>query len=195
MRSVVFGLSQKHPNKCKAAYWLCGSGVAPILADWHTDWRSVGKLLPAPETIGLMPHSRQSYWGAGDPGVYKTAPHWIRDSSACRAACLPPFPVAAAVAGVAFAGGLLARGKIMGNSGAIIIGIALLSAGNLFDAPRRRASLATVWRCRRSERCSPDAATEIQRYAPSRWRPPFTEGDEILPGNGAPFLGLASPYF
>ena len=36
--SVVFGLSQKTPEQRRAAYWLCGLGVA---------------LIPAPETIGL----------------------------------------------------------------------------------------------------------------------------------------------
>ncbi|WP_158685787.1 AzlC family ABC transporter permease [Cronobacter turicensis] len=39
--SVVFGLSQATPETRKAAYWLCGLGVA------------MGTLLPAPETIGL----------------------------------------------------------------------------------------------------------------------------------------------
>ena len=44
--SVVFGLSQKTAEQRKAAYWLCGLGVAII-------WAMVGKLLPDPETIGL----------------------------------------------------------------------------------------------------------------------------------------------
>ena len=47
--SVVFGLSQPTPEQRKAAYWLCGLGVAIV---WPLG-AGVGKLLPAPETIGL----------------------------------------------------------------------------------------------------------------------------------------------
>ena len=51
--SVVFGLSQKTPEQRKAAYWLCGLGVALIWPLGTLLGAGVGKLLPAPETIGL----------------------------------------------------------------------------------------------------------------------------------------------
>ncbi|EGH5015108.1 branched-chain amino acid ABC transporter permease [Salmonella enterica] len=51
--SVVFGLSQKTPEQRKAAYWLCGLGVAILWPTGTLLGTLVGKLLPAPETIGL----------------------------------------------------------------------------------------------------------------------------------------------
>lgn len=51
--SVVFGLSQSTPDQRKAAYWLCGMGVAiswPLGAVLGSE---VGRLLPSPEAIGL----------------------------------------------------------------------------------------------------------------------------------------------
>ena len=51
--SVVFGLSQKTPEQRKAAYWLCGLGIAVIWPLGALLGAMVGKLLPAPETIGL----------------------------------------------------------------------------------------------------------------------------------------------
>lgn len=51
--SVVFGLSQKKPEARKAAYWLCGIGVAVFWPLGTLLGSAVGKLLPAPETIGL----------------------------------------------------------------------------------------------------------------------------------------------
>lgn len=51
--SVVFGLSQKTPEARKAAYWLCGIGVALFWPLGTLLGSAVGKLLPAPETIGL----------------------------------------------------------------------------------------------------------------------------------------------
>ena len=51
--SVVFGLSQKTPEQRKAAYWLCGLGVATIWPLGALLGALVGKILPAPETIGL----------------------------------------------------------------------------------------------------------------------------------------------
>ncbi|PBO35829.1 AzlC family ABC transporter permease [Salmonella enterica] len=51
--SVVFGLSQKTPEQRKAAYWLCGLGVALFWPIGTLIGAGVGKLLPAPETIGL----------------------------------------------------------------------------------------------------------------------------------------------
>ncbi len=51
--SVVFGLSQKTAEQRKAAYWLCGLGVAIIWPLGAVLGAMVGKLLPDPETIGL----------------------------------------------------------------------------------------------------------------------------------------------
>lgn len=51
--SVVFGLSQPTPETRKAAYWLCGLGVALFWPLGVIIGVAVGKLLPAPETIGL----------------------------------------------------------------------------------------------------------------------------------------------
>ncbi len=51
--SVVFGLSQPTPEQRKAAYWLCGLGVALFWPVGTLLGAAVGKLLPAPETIGL----------------------------------------------------------------------------------------------------------------------------------------------
>ncbi|EPR1416824.1 AzlC family ABC transporter permease, partial [Citrobacter koseri] len=51
--SVVFGLSQKTRQQRKAAYWLCGAGVAIFWPLGALLGAMVGKLLPAPETIGL----------------------------------------------------------------------------------------------------------------------------------------------
>lgn len=42
-----------HPAQRKAAYWLCGAGVALIWPLGTLTGAAVGKLLPAPETIGL----------------------------------------------------------------------------------------------------------------------------------------------
>ena len=51
--SVVFGLSQKTPEQRRAAYWLCGLGVAIIWPVGALLGAGIGKLLPAPEAIGL----------------------------------------------------------------------------------------------------------------------------------------------
>ena len=52
-QSVVFGLAQSTPEQRKAAYWLCGTGVALLWPLGVLIGAGVGKLLPAPETIGL----------------------------------------------------------------------------------------------------------------------------------------------
>ena len=51
--SVVFGLSQPSAEQRKAAFWLCGLGVALFWPLGALFGAVVGKLLPAPETIGL----------------------------------------------------------------------------------------------------------------------------------------------
>ena len=51
--SVVFGLSQPTPEQRKAAFWLCGIGVALFWPLGTLFGAAVDKLLPAPETIGL----------------------------------------------------------------------------------------------------------------------------------------------
>nr|WP_318384465.1 AzlC family ABC transporter permease [uncultured Enterobacter sp.] len=51
--SVVFGLSQESAAQRKAAFWLCGLGVALFWPLGALLGALVGKVLPAPETIGL----------------------------------------------------------------------------------------------------------------------------------------------
>lgn len=51
--SVVFGLSQPTLAQRKAAYWLCGLGVALFWPLGAVIGAAVGKVLPSPETIGL----------------------------------------------------------------------------------------------------------------------------------------------
>ncbi|PHM65808.1 branched-chain amino acid ABC transporter permease [Xenorhabdus stockiae] len=51
--SVVFGLSQSTPEQRKAAYWFCGIGVALFWPLGVLIGGTVGKFIPAPETIGL----------------------------------------------------------------------------------------------------------------------------------------------
>lgn len=51
--SVVFGLSQPTPEQRKAAFWLCGAGVALFWPVGTLLGAMVGKMLPSPETIGL----------------------------------------------------------------------------------------------------------------------------------------------
>ncbi|AYA41863.1 AzlC family ABC transporter permease [Xenorhabdus nematophila] len=51
--SVVFGMSQQTPEQRKAAYWLCGIGVVIFWPLGVIIGCMLGKLLPAPETIGL----------------------------------------------------------------------------------------------------------------------------------------------
>lgn len=51
--SVVFGLSQPTPEQRKAAYWLCGMGIAVFWPLGALIGSAVGSFLPAPETIGL----------------------------------------------------------------------------------------------------------------------------------------------
>ncbi len=60
------------PAQRKAAYWLCGAGVALIWPLGTLTGAAVGKLLPAPETIGLDAVFRGDPAGAGDP-AFKTA--------------------------------------------------------------------------------------------------------------------------
>ncbi|AOM42002.1 AzlC family ABC transporter permease [Xenorhabdus hominickii] len=51
--SVVFGMSQATPEQRKAAYWLCGIGVAIFWPLGVVIGCVIGKFLPMPETIGL----------------------------------------------------------------------------------------------------------------------------------------------
>lgn len=51
--SVVFGLAQANREQQKAAYWLCGLGVALFWPLGVLLGSGVGSLLPSPETIGL----------------------------------------------------------------------------------------------------------------------------------------------
>lgn len=51
--SVVFGLAQKNHEQRKAAYWLCGLGVAILWPLGALVGSAIGTLLPSPEAIGL----------------------------------------------------------------------------------------------------------------------------------------------
>ena len=51
--SVVFGLSQDTPEKRKAAYWLCGLGVAFFWPAGTIVGALIGTLVPSLELIGL----------------------------------------------------------------------------------------------------------------------------------------------
>jgi predicted branched-subunit amino acid permease len=60
--SVVFGLSQKTAEQRKAAYWLCGLGVAIVWPLGALLGAMVGKLLPARKPSGWMRYSRPFCW-------------------------------------------------------------------------------------------------------------------------------------
>ena len=124
--SVVFGLSQKTPEQRKAAYWLCGLGVALIWPLGTLLGAGVGKLLPAPETIGWMRYSRPSCWRWWYRLLKRTT--LIRACSA-RLFRWPPCP--SRRLDYRFCSHCLAywRGKIMGNMTLFIAGIAILSIG------------------------------------------------------------------
>ncbi|MDR0218652.1 MAG: AzlC family ABC transporter permease [Enterobacteriaceae bacterium] len=51
--SVAFGMSQPTPEQRKAAYWLCGIGVALFWPLGTIIGSTVGKFIPAPTSIGL----------------------------------------------------------------------------------------------------------------------------------------------
>jgi predicted branched-subunit amino acid permease len=71
--SVVFGLSQKTPEQRKAAYWLCGLGVAIIWPLGALLGAMVGKLLPDRKPSGWMRYSRPFCWRWWFPRL-KTVP-------------------------------------------------------------------------------------------------------------------------
>jgi predicted branched-subunit amino acid permease len=52
MKAWCLVCRRKPPEQRRAAYWLCGLGVA-LIWPLGAPGRGVGKLLPAPETIGL----------------------------------------------------------------------------------------------------------------------------------------------
>lgn len=51
--SVVFGLAQATHEQRKAAFWLCGLGVALVWPLGALIGSAIGTLLPSPEAIGL----------------------------------------------------------------------------------------------------------------------------------------------
>lgn len=51
--SVVFGLSQPTPPQRKAAFWLCGLGVAVVWPLGAVLGSVIGQLLPDTQVIGL----------------------------------------------------------------------------------------------------------------------------------------------
>lgn len=121
--SVVFGLSQKTAEQRKAAYWLCGLGVALVWPLGALLGAMVGKLLPDPETIGLDAVFPAILLALVVP-AFKNRTTLIR---ACSGAVL-------SLAAVPFAPvALFTRScreeKIMENMTIFILGIAILSAG------------------------------------------------------------------
>ena len=122
--SVVFGLSQPTPAQRKAAYWLCGAGVALIWPLGTLTGAAVGKLLPAPETIGLDAVFPAILLALVIP-AFKNRTTLIRAASgACRRTVC-----AHRAAGAAFAVRFTVEEKIMGNMTLFIAGIAILSLG------------------------------------------------------------------
>lgn len=65
---------RKTPEQRKAAYWLCGLGVALFWPIGTLIGAGVGKLLPAPETIGLDAVFPAILLALVIP-AFKTAPH------------------------------------------------------------------------------------------------------------------------
>ncbi len=126
--SVVFGLSQPTPAQRKAAYWLCGAGVALIWPLGTLTGAAVGKLLPAPETIGLDAVFPAILLALVIP-AFKNRTTLIRAASgaALALAAVPFVPTGLPVLLSLF--GLLSRKKIMGNMTLFIAGIAILSLG------------------------------------------------------------------
>ncbi len=70
--SVVFGLCAA--NNVKPPTGCMRSGRRPILTGGTLIGAGVGKLLPAPETVGLDAYSG-NLTGAGGSRRFKTAPH------------------------------------------------------------------------------------------------------------------------
>lgn len=100
--SVVFGLSQKTPEQRKAAYWLCGLGVALFWPIGTLIGAGVGKLLPAPETIGLDAVFPAILLALVIP-AFKNRTTLIRGCSGCRAVACRRSLCGCRIAGVAFA--------------------------------------------------------------------------------------------
>ena len=125
--SVVFGLSQKTAEQRKAAYWLCGLGVAIVWPLGALLGAMVGKLLPDPETIGLDAVFPAILLALVVP-AFKNRTTLIR---ACSGAVLSLAAVPFAPVGLPVL--LFARScreeKIMENMTFFILGIAILSAG------------------------------------------------------------------
>lgn len=134
--SVVFGLSQKTPEQRKAAYWLCGLGVALFWPIGTLIGAGVGKLLPAPETIGLDAVFPAILLALVIP-AFKNRTTLIRGCSGA-ALSLPPFPLWLPDCRCCFRCLAYWRGKNNGQYDAIYYRYCSFVCGNLFDAPRRR---------------------------------------------------------
>lgn len=109
--SVVFGLSQPTPEQRKAAFWLCGLGVAFVWPAGTLLGAGVGKLLPSPETIGLDAVFPAILLALVLPALKKSKTSLIRASSgaAISLASVPFAPVGLPV--LLSMLGLLARKK------------------------------------------------------------------------------------
>lgn len=187
--SVVFGLSQKTPEQRKAAYWLCGLGVAIFWPVGTLIGAGVGKLLPAPETIGLDAVFPAILLALVVP-AFKNRTTLIRACSGAGLSlvAIPFAPVGLPVLLSLF--GLLTR-KNNGQHDAVYHRYRHLISGNLFNAFRRSEAWESFSVLGTRRRCFPTP----QRYycSPLRWRPPFTKANTLPVWRG--FLGLASRYF
>lgn len=133
--SVVFGLSQKTPEQRKAAYWLCGLGVAIIWPLGALLGAMVGKLLPDPETIGLDAVFPAILLALVVP-AFKNRTTLIR---ACSGAVLSLAAVPFAPVGLPVLLSLLglAARKNNGKHDSLYSRHRDPVCGNVFDAPRR----------------------------------------------------------
>jgi hypothetical protein len=133
--SVVFGLSQKTPRSAKRPTG-CAAGVALIWPLGTLTGAAVGKLLPAPETIGLDAVFPAILLALVIP-AFKNRTTLIRacqrrGAGACRrTVCAHGLPVLLSLFG------LLSR-KNNGQYDAVYRRYRHPVAGNLSDAPRRR---------------------------------------------------------
>ncbi len=157
--SVVFGLSQPTPAQRKAAYWLCGAGVALIWPLGTLTGAAVGKLLPAPETIGLDAVFPAILLALVIP-AFKNRTTLIRAASgaALALAAVPFVPTGLPVLLSLF--GLLSR-KNNGQYDAVYRRYRHPVAGNLSDASRRREARQSAGIFRALAGAASDAATVL----------------------------------
>lgn len=157
--SVVFGLSQKTPEQRKAAYWLCGLGVAIFWPVGTLIGAGVGKLLPAPETIGLDAVFPAILLALVVP-AFKNRTTLIRACSGATLslAAIPFAPVGLPVLLSLF--GLLTR-KNNGQHDAVYRRYRHVISGNVFNAFRGAKLGSRLAFSERSQALLSDAATVL----------------------------------